>query len=199
MRTSFLLACFLVFAGCAKGSVEDDGDRVRTDGGSRDGGTRDASPIDLGGRDFGTVEMCDDDEYPDTCAEADDLGEIGAGAGSRTIEGVLPRIADEDWFAVHFPPAMSGAGGGTISIELAADATAVMTIEGPTCGPRATCGGEGETAGAILSYSYTDDADESADMPYQSRMVPWPETLFVRVHRIGGPATCMPYTLTISR
>ena len=72
-----------------------------------------------------------------------------------------------------------------------------MTIEGPTCGPRATCG-EG-SAGAILSYSFTDDADDAAETPYQSRMTPWPESLFIRVHRSGGPAGCTPYTLTISR
>lgn len=193
----FLAVALLISAGCAKGSVDDEGtDRVGSDGGGRrdlGGGGNDGGEVR---RDM-FVEMCDDDSYPDECASAEDLGEVMAGAEAMVITGVLPQLSDEDWFAVRFPPAEMGPGGGTITIELSGDDTTVMTLEGPTCGPRTACG-EG-SAGAITSYSFTDDADMSVEFPYSTRDTAWPEALFVRVHRSGGPVTCTDYTLTIAR
>ncbi len=143
------------------------------------------------------VETCDDDAFPEECAAAEDLGEVMPGAEPMVVTGVAPLLSDEDWFTVRFPPSMSGAGGGEVTIELAGDDTTVMTVEGPTCGPRTPCG-EG-SAGAITSYSFTDNADDSVEFPYATREVDWPESLFIRVHRSGGPATCTEYTLTITR
>jgi hypothetical protein len=191
----FLAVVLLLSAGCAKGSSGDEGDRVPVDLSGRDGGG--------GGRDLGDderdmlVEMCDDDSYPDECASAEDLGELLPGAEAVVVNGFLPLLGDEDWFAVRFPPNMSGPGGGAPTIELTGDDTTVMTIEGPTCGPRAHCG-EG-SAGAINSYSFTDDADDSVEFPYSTRDVEWPESLFIRVHRSGGPVTCTEYAVTITR
>jgi hypothetical protein len=191
----FFAVVLLLSAGCAKGSAGDEGDdRVAVDASGIDGGgeRRDSGS---GDRDM-FVETCDDDAYPDECASAEDLGEFMPGA-EMVINGVVPTLSDEDWFAVRFPPNMSGAGGGAPTIELTGDDTTVMTIEGPTCGPRAHCG-EG-SAGAINSYSFTDDADDSVEFPYSTRDVEWPESLFIRVHRSGGPVTCTEYAVTITR
>lgn len=191
------LAIALLVVGCAKGSVDDEGsDRIGTDGGRRDLGGDPDRDLGGGGRDM-FVETCDDDSYPEECSAAEDLGDVMIGAEPLVITGVLPQLSDEDWFAVRFPPNAMGAGGGNISIELAGDETTVMTLEGPTCGPRTACG-EG-TAGAITSYSFVDDADMSVEFPYSTRDTPWPEAIFVRIHRSGGPVTCTEYSLTIRR
>lgn len=185
----FFAVVLLLGAGCAKGTVGGDGDdRIPADAGD---GRRDGGQPDM------FVEMCDDDSHPDECASAEDLGELLPDAEPLVINGFVPTLADEDWFTVRFPPNMSGAGGGAPTIELTGDDTTVMTIEGPTCGPRAHCG-EG-SAGAITMYSFTDNADDSVEFPYSSRMVDWPEQLFVRVHRSGGPVTCTEYAITITR
>lgn len=194
----FLAVALLLSMGCAKGSAGDDGtDRVRVDAGDRDLGTDPNRDLGGGGDRDMFVGGCDDDAFPDECAMAEDLGDVMVGAETMVINGVLPQLSDEDWFAVRFPPNAMGPGGGTVSIELAGDDTTVMTLEGPTCGPRTVCG-EG-TAGAINSYSFTDNADMSVEFPYSSRDTAWPEALFVRVHRSGGPVTCTEYSLTISR
>ncbi len=191
------LAIALLVVGCAKGSVDDEGtDRTGIDGGGRDLGGDPDRDLGNGDRDM-FVEMCDDDSYPDECSSAEDLGDVMIGAEPVVTTGVLPQLSDEDWFAVRFPPNEMGPGGGNISIELSGDDTTVMTLEGPTCGPRTVCG-EG-TAGAITSYSFVDDADMSVEFPYSTRDTPWPEAIFVRVHRSGGPVTCAEYTLTIRR
>ena len=189
------MASLVLLAACAKGSVDEvDGGNRRIDASGRDLG----SPRDLGTDvDMGTPPTCDDDTYPEACAESQDLGEVIPGAEAMVVEGFLPLLSDEDWFQVRFPPAAMGAGGGTVTIDLVGDATTVMTLEGPTCGPRTPCG-EG-SAGAITSYSFTDDADSSPEQGYQTRDTPWPDTIFIRVHRSGGPADCTPYTLTITR
>jgi len=193
-----------VSLGCASGGGGGTGPRGNVDAGPR----RDTGPLPPG-TDGGPVVrpdaggMCSDDSYPDECEAANDLGSLAIG-DEMTVMGFLPQLADQDWFTVAFPPTnMPGMfGGGTPSLTLDGDETMAFEVRAD-CMRSVTCG-EG-TPRELLEYSFTDDqstmmsTDEGEGPDYDTRDAAWPETLLVRVARRGGPATCAPYTLTISR
>jgi len=193
-------------SGVRNGSV---GDGSR-DSGSRDSGSRDSDPgdggsRDTGVRDTGTVDTgpaCVDDAIPDDCDMAQELGSLDPG-GSFSVDGKLPTLADEDWYAFDVPPGFSGdagtpmAGAGMPTVELVApDATMVMEVR-MRCGAALACGDS--TARELLSWSFVDDQSMEGDGAYSTRDVPWPERVYVKVSRRGGTANCEGYMLNVSR
>ncbi len=166
-----------------------DGGPLRDTGGRSDtGGPGDSGDI-----------MCVDDEVPDGCEDALDLGSVDVGAMTVNT-GKLPMLSDEDWYTVAFPPLGSGgAGGGSPTVALAGDSTMVFEVRA-TCGASVACG-EGSPR-EITSYTFVDDQSTGTDPgegDFSTRDIPWPETLLIRVSRRGGPVNCDDYTLTISR
>lgn len=170
-----------------------------------------------------SASPCVDDMHPDNCEMAVDLGELAEG-GETEATGFLPMLTDEDWFLVAFPsrePSFADAGvpdagtgdgggvgdaglplnlagGGAPNIELVAD-DATMVIEVRLrCGAALACGDS--TARELTSWSFVDDASEEAGSgAYSTRDVAWPESVYVKVSRRGGPVTCEGYTLRITR
>ncbi len=206
-----LLSCLALLTGaaCAKGVGEDDPrgrdsagvDAAGIDGGARDTGGRDApSQPDTG-------PPCVDDEVGDVCAEATELGTIMP-LGRTMVEGKLPLLSDTDWYHVTFPLAGAGEsmrGVGMPEITLAGDSTMVMEVLS-TCTMPVGCD-EG-TASEITSYSFVDDQSDlmvtdpttpGPAEPFMTRDTPWPEELYIKVSRRGGPADCSDYVLTVSR
>lgn len=197
-----LVALLGLAMACASGK----GDDPR---GRRDGGPA----VDAPGRDVGqpgtdsgppdTGPPCEDDEVADLCAMADEVGAVMP-AGMNVIEGKLPRLSDVDWYHVTFPLAEMGAlrGAGMPNIALAGDSTMVMEILS-TCTTPVSCG-EGVPS-EITSWSFVDDqsemmvTDTGGMGPYMTRDAPWPEDIYIRVSRRGGPADCSDYVLTITR
>ncbi len=202
-----MLGIFLL-AGCASG----------TNGpgpGRTDSGRRDAGPgLDAPGQDV-TVRRdaaggtdgssCMDDTHPDECNLAAPMM-VMTGDAPTVIMGFLPTLSGADWFAVNFPP-MSGPnteGMGSPSIVLEGDSTMIIEVRDGCDATLPVVCGEGNAREAT-SYTFLDDqsmpgeADGDGSDTYTSRDTPWPETLVVRVGRRGGPASCAPYTLTISR
>lgn len=160
--------------------------------------------------------------HPDNCEMAVELGAVGEGEDTEAT-GFLPMLTDEDWFLVTFPsrppapadggvdedagtgmdagppgpPVDSLAGGGSPSIELvAADSTMVMEVR-LRCGAALACGDS--TARELTSWSFVDDASEEGLGAYSTREVAWPETVYVKVSRRGGPVSCEQYALRITR
>ncbi len=197
-------ACLLLL-GCASGSsgATDSGPRVDT-GFRRDSGPRvdGGGPGTDAGNDAGVT--CEDDSYADDCSEATALAMLNGGE-PMMVEGVLPTLSDVDWFAVEFPPESMGnmQGQGMPSLQLEGDSVTVMDIRERCDASLPVVCGEG-SAREATSYSFVDDqampgeAGDGSDT-YTTRDVQWPTVLYVRVGRRGGPATCDPYTLTISR
>lgn len=193
----------LLLVGCAQGS--DGSSTGRSDGGrggSMDGGGTDSG----GGRDTGTTPTCTDEGHGVACESPTDLGSLEPGDEMTTMVGYLPTTGAEDWFTIGFPslgmPNM--AGGGTPSLELTMNEGEAFRFEvRTTCSATFACG-DGSGARDIASWSYTDDqspmeAEESGEMDFSTRDVPWPETVYVRVYRAVGPADCSAYQLTVSR
>ena len=147
---------------------------------------------------------CTDDTHADECTGSL-VTTLRAGDAPVVIEGVLPTLSDSDWFTIEIPPdsmtTMQGVG--TASLVLDGDATTVMEIRDSCDATLPLACGEGvSTAREITEYTFVDDQgmpDEPGAESYSTRDVPWPSFLVVRVGRRGGPATCMPYTLTVSR
>lgn len=148
---------------------------------------------------------CVDDEYPDECNLAIPVT-VMTGDEPTVIDGFLPTLSGADWFSVAFPamsgPNMQGMGAPTIMLD--GDSTMIIEVRDTCDATLPVACGEG-SAREATSYSFVDDqsmpgeADGDGSDTYTTRDVPWPETLVVRVGRRGGPASCEPYTLTISR
>jgi len=125
------------------------------------------------------------------------------------IDGYLCPREDEDWYVVDIPSgfAIDGGvpdggtmqGGGMPRVELVSgDATMVMEIR-MRCGAALACGDS--TARELLEWSFVDDQGsvDGGTAGYTTRDVPWPERVYIKVSRKGGPASCEDYTLTITR
>ena len=199
---------------CAKGAG---GSGMRRDGGATDGAVQDGGTRDSGVRDSGVVDTgpaCIDDDVLDDCEMASELGTLDVG-GSLSVDGKLPTLADEDWYAFDAPPNFASpadggvpgadggaplasmAGGGSPRVELVSpDATMVMEVR-LRCGAALACGDS--TARELLQWSFTDDQSMVGENAYTTRDVPWPERVYVKVSRRGGPAGCDDYFLRISR
>lgn len=195
---------------CASGT-NNTGNTGRNDGGARDvrispdtPGTDAQVESDTGGGGTDAGATCTDDTFPDECNLAEAVT-IMTG-DMLNIEGFLPTLSGADWFVFSFPP-MSGPnmqGMGAPTIMLDGDSTMVIEVrEGCESTVPVSCG-EG-SAREATSYSFVDDqsmpgeADGDGSDTFTTRDVEWPENLAVRVGRRGGPASCEPYTLTITR
>ena len=199
----YLLVALLA-TGCAQGS-DGSGGSGRSDGGrggGMDSGSRDAG----GGRDAPTTPTCTDEGHGNACETPTDLGSLDPGDEMTTMVGYLSTAAAEDWFLISFPslgmPNMSG--GGAPSIELVMNEGEAFRFEvRTTCSATFACG-DGRGARDIVEWSFTDDqspmeAEESGDMDFSTRDVPWPETVYVRVYRAVGAADCSRYQLRVTR
>ena len=165
-----------------------------SEGGVLDAGIRvfDATPPETGG---GT-SSCPDDGHPGTCLSASEAGAVAVGE-TLLLEGSLPNLLDEDWFVVDFPVAdgvVDPALLGQPSVRLIGDATMEMEVH-PGCAQPMHCD-EGQLF-AMTEWTFSDfDAEFGI---YAARSVPWPERLYIGVHRRAGPASCDGYQLEISR
>lgn len=191
---------------------------TRRDTGANDGSVRDTGSRDTGVRDSGaadTAPACVDDAIPDDCEMADELGTLDVG-GAFSVDGKLPTLVDEDWYAFDVPPGYPAAadagvdagvdggpppvpmaGSGTPHIELvSSDATMVMEVR-TRCGAALSCGDS--TARELLQWSFTDDQSLEGAGAYSTRDVPWPERVYVKISRRGGPASCEDYLLRVTR
>lgn len=198
----YLLVALLA-AGCAQGS--DGSGTGRSDDGGRGGGM-DSGARDSGGRDAPVTPTCTDEGHGNACETPTDLGALDPGDEMTTMVGYLSTSGAEDWFLIGFPalgmPNMSG--GGTPSIELVMNEGEAFRFEvRTTCSATFACG-DGRGARDIAEWTFTDDqspmeAEESGDMDFTTRDVPWPETVYVRVYRAVGAPDCSKYQLRVSR
>jgi len=216
LSIALILALPIVSFACAKGGGGGGGgrrDASRGDGAAGDGavdagrdGSRDTGVRDTGVRDTGPA--CIDDEIPDDCEMASELGTLDVG-GMFSATAKLPTLVDEDWYVVDIPSgfALDGGvpdggtmqGGGMPRVELVSgDATMVMEIR-MRCGAALACGES--TARELLEWSFVDDQGgvDGGTASYTTRDVPWPERVYIKVSRKGGPASCEDYTLNITR
>lgn len=216
------VAALVVSSGCAQGSTGGGTDRNGDPDSSTgdDGGDTDASgPSDGGGGMDGGMG-CADDDFPDSCPDAMDLGAVATG-DMVMQEGKLPSSGDRDWFAVQFPPGfvdggmpdggtpdggMPGGGmegGGEPRIEVLPEGGDFLIEIRQRCAAAMLCTGEGpERATDLQAWSFTDDATAPDGGPsaYATREAEWPSDLFVKVYRAAGSSgDCMSYTLQISR
>lgn len=72
-----------------------------------------------------------------------------------------------------------------------------------TCGATLACG-DGAGARDLRSWSFVDDrspmeAEETGEMDYSTRDVPWPSPVYVRVYRAIGAGDCSRYQLRATR
>ncbi|NOY93793.1 MAG: hypothetical protein GXP55_21640 [Deltaproteobacteria bacterium] len=218
---ALILALPLACVACAKGGGGGGGGRrdgSPGDGAAGDGaldagpdsGRRDTGVRDTGVRDTGPA--CVDDAIPDDCEMASELGTLEVG-GMFSATAKLPTLVDEDWYVVDVPsgfaadagvPTDGGVpasmqGAGMPRIELVSgDATMVMEIR-MRCGAALACGES--TARELLEWSFVDDqgTTDGGTAGYTSRDVPWPERVYIKVSRKGGPASCEDYTLNVTR
>ena len=121
--------------------------------------------------------------------------------GKWLAEGKLPnlkKIADGGVFGADGGVFLASmAGGGSSRVELVSpDAIMVMEVR-MRCGAALACGDS--TARELLQWSFTDDQSMVGENAYTTRDVPWPERVYVKVSRRGGPAGCDDYFLRISR
>ncbi len=147
-----------------------------------------------------------------TCATAQSMLVSTVGT-TVTKTGKIPigSTTAYDWYAVSFAPSgrragtpgvtPGTAGAGWPSISLAGAAFRFEAFVGTCASPVDTpCNYVGDTRSSLSSWNFNDGNDSGAgDRGYQTNDVAWPDTVYVRVHRVSATATCDSYTLTAGR
>lgn len=184
---------------CAEGGTN------RRDAGPSDTSSEDSPGTDIGGGDTNT-NTCVDDSAPSAC-EAATAVPVTVG-GLETVTGVLPMLSVSDWHVFQIEPGYVNnmRGQGTLSIELQTDDPKVRMEVRNSCAESVPipCRDNGAMGRDVLSYSFVDNqampgqAVDQSDT-FTTRDVPWPELIAVRVYYTGGPVSCDPYTLRVSR
>lgn len=145
---------------------------------------------------------CPDDGISGNCMAPQDLGMLAPGDNVLSVVGNVPQEGALDWYSVSFPAAARpGEGQPTIFFSINEGDAFVFDVVGEQCGAAGVACTSGGTNGAgigLTDWSFVDD-DPGCCTPPMDSMVPWPNTVYLRVYRSTMGASCATYQLNVSR
>jgi hypothetical protein len=126
------------------------------------------------------------------------MGRLSA-PGSVVLSDVsrLPALGQEYWHKIEFPP-----GAGVPKVEFALNEANAFNLHIFSACPATLLTCESGYASGKTYYRYEDGCPycDSATAPYECSATPWPQTMLVRVMRIGGvQSTCSRFQLKVTR
>ncbi len=142
---------------------------------------------------YGNGCECADSGFAKSCPAATSLGTLATG-GTTARTGTLPVAGVENWFAVIFAYTTLVSYHPHVTLTASAGESMIMDLYSNCSGSTLACGTEGTMSAATNDWEVA-GGGAPASLMYQA--TPSVGTLYIKVRRASGAATCGTYTLTV--